>query len=226
MESAKPRSKPLKRPTQARARFTVEAIFEAFVRILRQRGWSGVTTRAVALETGVAVGTLYDYFPSKEALLSGYVRHQLDLLLQRLEREVVLATGLDWQTRVRRLVRLSCGQSEEQVRPFFDAELMEVERAIAEPWHHQRIYHELAGKWRQAVAACADLPRQPRPESIDALFVAVWGGRRYGLIAQLSSQQVEAWLLEMEELCCARILMELARSEEASRPPQPTDSPL
>ena len=94
MESAKPRNKPLKRPTQARARFTVEAIFEAFVRILRQRGWSGVTTRAVALETGVAVGTLYDHFPSKEALLSGYVRHQLDLLLQRLEREVVLATGL------------------------------------------------------------------------------------------------------------------------------------
>ncbi|MOA50095.1 hypothetical protein D3C78_1730700 [compost metagenome] len=71
------------------------------------------------------------------------------------------------------------------------------------------------------MAACADLPRQPRPESIDALFVAVWGGRRYGLTAQLSTRQVEGWLLEMEELCCARILMELARDEEdpASHPP-------
>ncbi|MFZ6045620.1 TetR/AcrR family transcriptional regulator [Pseudomonas sp. CR3202] len=221
MEFAKPRNKSLKRPTQARSRFTDEAIFEAFVRILRQRGWSGVTTRAVALETGMAVATLYEYFPSKEALLSGYIRHQLDLLLQRLEREVLLATGLDWQTRVRRLVRLCCGQAEEQARPFFDAELLELERTVAEPWHHQRVYQELAGKWRQAVAACADLPCQPRPESIDALFVAVWGGRRYGLTAQLSAQQVEAWLLEMEELCCARILMELARDEEnsASHPP-------
>ncbi len=211
MESTKPRNKPPRRPTQARP--ADEAIYEAFVRVLRQRGWSDLTTRAVALETGVAVGTLYESFPSKEALLSGYVRHQLDLLLQRLEREVVLATGLDWQTRVRRLVRLCCGQAEEPPRLFFDAELMDLERAIVEPWHHQRVYQELAGKWRQAVAACADLPRQPRPESIDALFVAVWGGRRYGLAAQLSARQVEAWLLEMEELCCARILMELARGE-------------
>ncbi|GLZ87173.1 hypothetical protein Pres01_32240 [Metapseudomonas resinovorans] len=222
MESAKPRNKPLKRPSQARARFTVEAIYEAFVRILRQRGWNGVTTRAVALETGVAVGTLYDYFPSKEALLSGYIRHQLDLLLQRLEREVVLATGVDWQTRVRRLVRLSCGHSQEQARPFFDTELMELERLIAEPWHHQRVYQEVAGKWREAVAACSDMPRQPRPESIDALFVAVWGGRRYGLTAQLTAQQVEAWLLEMEELCCARILMETARAESEAAPQAPT----
>ncbi|MDH4580860.1 TetR/AcrR family transcriptional regulator [Pseudomonas sp. BN415] len=219
MQPAKLRNKPLKRPTQARARFTVDAIFDAFVRILRQRGWSGVTTRAVALETGVAVGTLYDYFPSKEALLSGYIRHQVERLMQRLEREVVLATGLDWQTRVRRLVRLSCGQVDEQARPFFDAELLELERAIAEPWHHQRVYQELACKWREAVAACADLPRQPRPESIDALFIAVWGGRRYGLTAQLSGQQVEAWLLEMEELCCARILMELARAADVLTSP-------
>lgn len=214
MESAKPRSKSLKRTSQVRPRLTVEAIYQAFVRILRQRGWNGVTTRAVALEVGVAVGTLYEYFPSKEALLSGFVRHQLDLLLLRIEREVVLANGLDWQTRVRRLVRLSCGQDEEEARPFFDVELLELERAIAEPWHHQQLYQALAGKWRQAVAACADLPRQPRPESIDALFVAVWGGRRYGLTAQLSGPQVEAWLLEMEELCCARILMELARVEK------------
>lgn len=63
-----PRAKPLKRPSQARAIFTVEAIYEAFVRIWQRDGWSGLTTRAVALEAGVAIGTLYDYFPSKEAI--------------------------------------------------------------------------------------------------------------------------------------------------------------
>lgn len=80
-----PRAKPLKRPSQARAVFTVEAIYEAFVRIWRRDGWSGLTTRAVALEAGVAIGTLYDYFPSKEALLSGYVRHCLEHLLQQVD---------------------------------------------------------------------------------------------------------------------------------------------
>lgn len=68
-----PRPKPHKRPTQARAKFTVEAIYQAFVRIWMRDGWQRLTTREVALEAGFAVGTLYDYFPSKEALLSGYI---------------------------------------------------------------------------------------------------------------------------------------------------------
>jgi hypothetical protein len=54
---AAPRSKPLKRPTQARGKFTVQAIYDAFVRIWQAEGWEGVTTRAVALETGIAIGT-------------------------------------------------------------------------------------------------------------------------------------------------------------------------
>ena len=65
--------RPLKRPRQARARFTVQAIYDAFVRIWQRDGWQRLTTRNVALETGISVGTLYDYFPSKTALLSGYV---------------------------------------------------------------------------------------------------------------------------------------------------------
>jgi AcrR family transcriptional regulator len=48
-----------------------------------------LTTRSVALEAGVAIGTLYDYFPSKEALLSGYIRHCLDALLLRFDEHVV-----------------------------------------------------------------------------------------------------------------------------------------
>ncbi|WP_230626125.1 TetR/AcrR family transcriptional regulator [Cupriavidus necator] len=80
---AAPRSKPLKRPSQQRAHFTVNAIYDAFVRIWRRHGWDGVTTRAVALEAGFSVGTLYEYFPSKEALVSGYVRHTVETLLDR-----------------------------------------------------------------------------------------------------------------------------------------------
>ncbi|MEY4564772.1 MAG: hypothetical protein RLZZ618_4049, partial [Pseudomonadota bacterium] len=50
-----PGSKPLKRPTQARAKVTVQAVFDAFVRIWQREGWAGVSTRAVALETGIAI---------------------------------------------------------------------------------------------------------------------------------------------------------------------------
>jgi len=75
------RAKPLKRPSQRRAKFTVQAIYEAFVRIWQRGGAQAATTRAVALEAGCSVGTLYEYFPNKEALLSGYVRHTIEVLL-------------------------------------------------------------------------------------------------------------------------------------------------
>jgi AcrR family transcriptional regulator len=43
----------------------------------------------VAAEAGYAVGTLYDYFPDKRALFSGYVRYTLDDMLSRIDREVI-----------------------------------------------------------------------------------------------------------------------------------------
>ena len=56
-------------PSQARARFTVEAIIEAADDILRTQGVDAVTTRKVAARAGVSVGAVYQYFPNKEAIL-------------------------------------------------------------------------------------------------------------------------------------------------------------
>src|SRR5205814_721616 len=49
---AVPLAKPLKRPWQARAQFSVQAIYDAFVRIWQREGWARLTTRAVALAAG------------------------------------------------------------------------------------------------------------------------------------------------------------------------------
>lgn len=61
---------PRKRPTQARAQHTVEAILRATAHILRTSGWDACNTNAVAKRAGVSIGSLYQYFPSKEALVS------------------------------------------------------------------------------------------------------------------------------------------------------------
>lgn len=201
---AKPRSKPLKRPSQARAIFTVEAIYEAFVRIWLRHGWSALTTRAVALEAGVAIGTLYDYFPSKEAMLSGYVRYAIECLIARLDADVVKPTDLSWQTRLERLLQLSCNPAEPD-RSMFNYELLELEHKIAEPKHQHRAYLELASTWRDVFAACHDLPRQPSAETIDAWFTSVWGGRRYCVTAQLSEEQRRAWLEETTGMLLERV---------------------
>ncbi|MBT9464498.1 MAG: TetR/AcrR family transcriptional regulator [Hydrogenophaga sp.] len=202
-----PRSKPLKRPTQARSKFTVQAIYDAFVRIWNAHGWEGVTTRAVALETGIAVGTLYDYFPDKEALLSGYVRHCVDALLARLDAEVIAPSDIAWQERVKRLVRITCDTRLDGL-PAVDHEMLMLEHRVAEPKHHRRVYDELADRWEQAFVACRDLQPPLSSATIHALLTAAWGGRRYRLLVQSDSGSGE-WVVEMEAMVIARVSMHL-----------------
>jgi len=202
-----PAAKPLKRPTQARAVFTVQAIYDAFVRIWRRDGWDGVSTRAVALETGIAVGTLYDYFPNKAALLSGYVRHCMEQLLRAIEEQAVTPPGLSAEQRLRTLVRLACGADTPEL-PWFDAGMLALEAGIAEGKHHRRVHEELLAAWTRVFDACTDLPQRPSAQAIQAMHLSVWGGRRYGLLIGLGDIESAAWARQMERLCLA-----LAKSE-------------
>jgi AcrR family transcriptional regulator len=66
-------AQPRKQPKQGRSSATVEAILEAAARILEQSGFSGFNTNAVAALAGVSPGSLYQYYPDKEALLRDLV---------------------------------------------------------------------------------------------------------------------------------------------------------
>ena len=61
---------PRKAPRQERAQATVDAILTASARILRESGYDGLTTNKVAEAAGVSVGSLYQYFPGKDALVT------------------------------------------------------------------------------------------------------------------------------------------------------------
>lgn len=62
---------PRKQPIQERSKFTVEAIFEAAIQIFTENGYTGSTTDLIAERAGVSIGTLYQYFPNKKAILIG-----------------------------------------------------------------------------------------------------------------------------------------------------------
>lgn len=62
--------KPRKIPAQARSRATVDAIIQAATYILTKVGWEGLTTNAIAERAGVNIGSLYQFFPNKEAVIA------------------------------------------------------------------------------------------------------------------------------------------------------------
>jgi AcrR family transcriptional regulator len=67
-----------KRPRQARSRATNEVILQAAAHVLGKRGWKGLTTNAVADTAGVSIGSIYQYYPNKLALIDDVRRRHFD----------------------------------------------------------------------------------------------------------------------------------------------------
>ncbi len=65
-----------KLPTQERAQRTIETIFEATAQIVEEEGEAALSTNKVARKAGFSVGTLYQYFPTKESILLAMISHE------------------------------------------------------------------------------------------------------------------------------------------------------
>lgn len=76
---------PRKRPRQARAEATVDSIIEAAARILERDGVEAFNTNAVARLAGVSVGSLYQYFPGKDAIMAALIRRENQAFTQALD---------------------------------------------------------------------------------------------------------------------------------------------
>lgn len=76
---------PRKRPRQARAAATLDAVFEATIQLLVADGPQRLTTTRVAERAGVSVGTMYQYFPHKQALIYALNERYLEALAGRID---------------------------------------------------------------------------------------------------------------------------------------------
>jgi AcrR family transcriptional regulator len=77
---------PRKSPVQARSAASVDAILDATIQVLLNVGKERLTTTRVALRAGVSVGTLYQYFPNKSALLQAALKRRLTEVTEIVER--------------------------------------------------------------------------------------------------------------------------------------------
>jgi AcrR family transcriptional regulator len=77
----KPRTKPRKHATQERSRSTVDALVVATARILVKEGFDKASTNRIAEAAGVSIGSLYQYYPGKEALVAAVIeRHNAEIM--------------------------------------------------------------------------------------------------------------------------------------------------
>lgn len=77
----RPPTKPRKNALQERSRATVDALVEATARVLVREGFEKTSTNRIAEIAGVSVGSLYQYFPGKEALVAAVIeRHQEEIM--------------------------------------------------------------------------------------------------------------------------------------------------
>src|SRR5512136_1937875 len=66
--SPKKRLEPTREPVQERSRATVEHLLAAAAQVFEEHGYAAGTTNRIAKRAGLSIGTLYQYFPSKEAI--------------------------------------------------------------------------------------------------------------------------------------------------------------
>jgi AcrR family transcriptional regulator len=88
------REKSIRKPSQARSKFTREAVIDSATQVLRDLGYDAFNTNRVAEQAGVSIGSLYQYFPHKQALIEAIVVRHVTLLAGTLAGSLAQARAL------------------------------------------------------------------------------------------------------------------------------------
>lgn len=121
--AGKPSIKPRKSASQERSRLTVDALVEATARILMKEGYDKASTNRIAAVAGVSIGSLYQYFPSKEALVAAVIDRHTHELTQVVRDALIKVASRSIEVAARELVSL--GIEAHRVNP-------ELHRVLAE----------------------------------------------------------------------------------------------
>jgi AcrR family transcriptional regulator len=163
----RPSLKPRKIPQQSRAEQTVATILEAAARVLETKGMEGMNTNLVAQRAGVGVGSLYQYFPNKDALIVALSKREGTVFFAEAAAALSEPTG---QRALKHLITVSVHQ---QLRRPALARALDFEEnrpAIArELAASKAAFHEVI----RQILAREDIPPQPNMETATNDLVAI-----------------------------------------------------
>jgi AcrR family transcriptional regulator len=98
---------PRKQASQERSRATVDALIEATARLLVREGFDRASTNRIAEQAGVSIGSLYQYYPGKEALVAAVVDRHNHELMGVVRAALAEVAALPLEPAVRRLVAVA-----------------------------------------------------------------------------------------------------------------------
>jgi AcrR family transcriptional regulator len=119
---------PRKLPAQARSADTVAVILTAAAHILDSSGYGKYSTNAIANRAGVSVGSLYQYFPSKDAITVALIQQEGQRVASSIEK--VCLQQIDWQEALRKMIDIAV--QHQLSRPQL-ARILDVEEARLRP---------------------------------------------------------------------------------------------
>ena len=121
---------PRKTPRQGRSRHTVDVILEAATRVFDECGYEATTTNTVAERAGVSIGSLYQYFPHKDALLTALHERHVEQVLAAMQSALRAPPGRPWRDQLRGIVA-------EVVRLHADRPRLQRILHVERPWLEQ-----------------------------------------------------------------------------------------
>ncbi|WP_426400300.1 TetR/AcrR family transcriptional regulator [Ralstonia sp. R-29] len=170
MNSRSPRTalRPRKAPSQSRSEETVAVIIEAAAQVLELDGFDGFNTNAVARRAGVSIGSLYQYFPGKDALTAALIRREK----ARFKEDI--ATALAMRSGKAALAALLQASVRQQLQRPVLAKLLDMEEGRRPILREEADDADLEALVGAIVRRAA--PRHPQPQvAADDLFAMIRG---------------------------------------------------
>jgi AcrR family transcriptional regulator len=162
------RLKSRKQPRQERSQATVEAILSATARVLVKEGFDRASTNRIAEQAGVSIGSLYQYFPSKEALVAALMERHVDEISKLIGSAMTRLVGAPIPDAVREIIDLMI--SAHAIDPALHKVLMEQVPRIMQHAHVREVEHQVADVARSYLALHKD---EIRPRNLELAAVIV-----------------------------------------------------
>ncbi len=152
MNEANPQEIVRKRPKQARAKSTVDSILAAATQILTDEGEDRLNTNAIARRAGFSIGTLYQYFPDKEAILVELIVRQRAEMEQRIVSLIESRPEEPAEETARRIVHLLVGlfRSGRQARKSLFTVMLRLFATQSLPQNLSPVSYYIIIAWRKA----------------------------------------------------------------------------